>query len=119
MGLDFKPIEINGKGIFDHYLTQDPPQISELTFTNLFMWRHKYNPSWCEEENCLLIILNPDSDIPFGLPPVGKGDKGRALKKLFQYLKTLDSEAFVSRADKDFVDQYVDSKHYDSLKGYR
>ena len=38
MLLDFKPVEIQDKKIFDRYLKEDPPDISELTFTNLFMW---------------------------------------------------------------------------------
>jgi len=33
----FKPIELRDKEIFDRFLKQDPPRVSELTFTNLFI----------------------------------------------------------------------------------
>ena len=59
MALDgFNTLEIQHKEIFHQYFIQDPPQTSELTFTNLFMWRYHYHPIWSETDNCLLIILN-------------------------------------------------------------
>jgi len=45
---NFKPIEIQDKPLFDEFLRKDPPQVSELTFTNLFIWRRQYQPAWFE-----------------------------------------------------------------------
>ena len=33
----FKPIELGDKEVFDLFFKQDPPWVSELTFTNLFI----------------------------------------------------------------------------------
>jgi len=41
---DFKALEIKDKKVFDRFFTEEFSEISELTFTNLFMWRHKYWP---------------------------------------------------------------------------
>jgi len=112
---DFKPIEIQHKETFDHIFLQDPPETSELTFTNLFMWRHKYRPIWLQWEDCLLIILRPEADAPFGLPPVGPGNKSKALESLAEQLKQMTSEVRICRASEDFVEAHVDHDRYESL----
>jgi len=112
---DFKPIEIQDKETFDHIFLQDPPETSELTFTNLFMWRHKYRPIWLQWEDCLLIILRPEGDAPFGLPPVGPGNKSKALESLAEQLKQMTSEVRICRASEDFVEAHVDHDRYESL----
>ena len=79
-----KAIEISDKPIFDKYFKKFPPEISELTFTNLFMWRKHYNFSFLEWKDHLLIFsksfLNskwtrpkvPGSNAIYFLPPIGE-----------------------------------------------
>ena len=112
---DFQPIEIQHKETFDHIFLQDPPETSELTFTNLFMWRHKYRPIWLQWEDCLLIILRPEGDAPFGLPPVGPGNKSKALESLAEQLKQMTPAVRICRASEDFVEAHVDHDRYESL----
>jgi uncharacterized protein len=108
----FKPLEINHKEAFRRYLTEDPPQISELTFTNLFMWKHRYQPLWSERDDCLLIILHNDDMTPFGLQPVGKGDKQRALDAVTAELRNLSSQVRICRVSEDFIHRYLDHDNY-------
>ncbi len=112
---DFKNIEIQHKGIFDRLFSQDPPEISELTFTNLFIWRHKYHTVWLQRGDCLAIVLRPDREAPFGLQPVGPGNKVKALDFLVEQLKKMTSEAKVGRVSEDFVRVCVDHNHYDAF----
>ncbi len=77
-----KSIEITDKKLFDNYFQKYPPVTSELTFTNLFMWRDYYSFKFLEWQNHLLIysteyfkrwkksISNNEKAILF-LPPVG------------------------------------------------
>ena len=78
-----KPIEINDKPLFDAYFKKFPPEISEFTFTNLFIWRKHYNFLFTELNNHLIIFstnfLKKDkksildqSETLFFLPPIGK-----------------------------------------------
>jgi uncharacterized protein len=112
---DFKQIELTDKKVFDDFFAEDPPRTSELTFTNLFMWRYRYQPVWSTHDKCLLIILRPAGEEPFGLPPTGPGNKKEALVRLSQELKEVSSKPRISRVDKDFVDRYVDSDHYEII----
>ena len=92
MSLDLKPVEIKDREIFSRYFKEDPPEISELTFTNLFMWQGLYRPVWTELDDVLLIIFNPEGTAPFGLQPVGPGNKAGALGILLDYLADTDTE---------------------------
>jgi len=78
-----KPIEIIHKALFDEYFQKYPPEISELTFTNLFMWRNYYNFLFIEYEGHLILYsndylknrrkpINPESrDYIYFFPPIG------------------------------------------------
>ncbi len=112
---NFKPIQIEHKEIFDHFLHEDPPHTSELTFTNLFIWRHLYHPSWVQWKSYLLIILQPEGTTPFGLPPIGPGEKIGALEKLCDRLKNITHKVKICRASEEFVKKYVDHDRYSSF----
>lgn len=113
---DFGPIELDHRETMEHFLSQDPPQISELTFTNLFIWRCRYHPIWRLWGDCLLIILQPEEEPPFGLTPVGRGNKRDALSFLFRTLGDLSSEIKVCRADSAFVKTYADSGDFEIIE---
>ena len=112
---DFKPIEIKDKKTFDRFFHLDPPEISEYTFTNLFIWRHRYRPVWCVKDDCLLIIFRPSHKNPYGLPPTGPGDKGKALETLCEELRRISPEGRIRRAGEGFVKQHVDRKRYECV----
>ena len=68
---DFKPISLEDRIIFNSYLDQYQPEISEYTFTNLFMWRNHYTFCWAIYENQLILISTKNSDILYAFPPMG------------------------------------------------
>lgn len=68
---DFLPIRLQDKGIFDQYFKQTPPEISEYTFTNLFMWRHYYGFRWIQIDGQLIIIALKNPEFITVFPPIG------------------------------------------------
>ncbi len=54
--LNFKPISITDKELFDNYFSKYPPEISEYTFTNLYMWRDYYLFYWKVVESQLCLV---------------------------------------------------------------
>jgi hypothetical protein len=72
MGLDFKEIAIGDKGYFDRFLRLDNPEISELTFTNMFMWRNYYKFRYAQVDNMLVLISVPEEGVPFSYAPFGE-----------------------------------------------
>ncbi|MFX1397193.1 MAG: DUF2156 domain-containing protein [Promethearchaeota archaeon] len=77
-----KKITLKDKAIFDLYFKTYPPEISEFTFSNLFIWKNHYEYLYQGWKNHLLIWSNsylkkwkrPISgrDALFFLPPIGK-----------------------------------------------
>ena len=67
------------------------PVISELTFTNLFIWRKYYGFEWSVLDDCLVVVAAaPEYDPVAGawaLPPVGPGPRAEAVRRLFGWLK--------------------------------
>jgi hypothetical protein len=101
----FRSLDLMDRAAVTGLLEKDPPRISELTFTNLFMWRRRYRTVWCAADDCLVVVLTPPGQAPFALPPHGPGDRARALDFCRRVLAPLNPGTVVRRADGDFVDQ--------------
>lgn len=110
---DFRPIDIADRETFTHFLAEDPPETSELTFTNLFMWRHRYRPCWRIWNDCLLIVFEPCEQTCYGLPPVGPGNKSEALDFLIDHLAAFVEAPQVRKVGKTFVERYVNPSVYE------
>ena len=110
---EFKPIEIQDKPMFDEFLRKDSPRISELTYTNLFIWRHHYRPAWLEWKDCILIMFHLQKGPPYGLPPFGPGDKESALDLLSNEIAKQTTDVRICRVGEEFVKNHVDPAKYE------
>jgi uncharacterized protein len=110
---DLKMLEIEDRSTFQAFFAGDPPQASEYTFTNLFMWRKKFNPAWTVVEDCLLIIMNPPGESGYGLFPVGSGNKRKALDILIEILREFQEQARISRVESRMVEHLVDTTRFE------
>ncbi|MHA1474931.1 MAG: DUF2156 domain-containing protein [Promethearchaeota archaeon] len=68
---DFKPITMEDRIIFNTYFDKYQPEISEFTFTNLYMWRNHYQFRWTVHENQLILISTKESNKISAFPPLG------------------------------------------------
>ncbi len=66
--MDFKPIELADKPVFDKAFAQRYYENSWFTFTNLFVWRENYSTAWALHEGSLYVRLQANGLIYF-LPP--------------------------------------------------
>jgi hypothetical protein len=101
--MGFSPLTLADKGQISAALRADPPETSELTFTNLYMWRHHYHPWLKAEAGCVLVIVHIAGQEPFALPPLGAGDQAQALTALFAYLGRLTAQPSLRRVGAGFV----------------
>ncbi|MCX7749241.1 MAG: phosphatidylglycerol lysyltransferase domain-containing protein [Clostridia bacterium] len=72
---EFSDITLRDKVLFDRYLRGYNPRISEMTFTNLFMWRNAYNLRYSEIGGFLCIVSVPKEGEPFAFFPLGAGEE--------------------------------------------
>ena len=110
MNLDAsRPIEIGDKARFDEYLVRYPQEISEFTFTNLFMWRKYYEWNYLEHDGHLILfsrdhfkkhgghVTNTEAMLFF--PPIGP-DPENMIISLFETLDNIE----VHRCPKHVID---------------
>ena len=80
--MDFLPLVFGDKPRIDAALAADPPEISELTFTNLWAWRRKRATAIARDGDGALLILCEEHGRRFFLPPVGATDAAATARRL-------------------------------------
>jgi hypothetical protein len=81
-----KDLTLEDKPLCDQLFNQFPPQISEFTFTNLFIWRQAYQIKISRLQN-FLCLLSEQEGSSFFFPPIGEGDVIECYQSLLQYLR--------------------------------
>lgn len=92
--MEWKEIEISDMDVFQKAFRNINSQASEMSFTNMFMWRKNYNSKFSIINNMLCIISNPRKYKPFAFCPVP--------------LDSFDPEAFEDTVYK--LKEYFDSQ---------
>ncbi len=112
----FKSLELVGKEAINAFLRAEAPQTSELTFTNLFMWRGHYRPLWRVWGEHLLILARPSDQEPFALPPVGPGDLTPACLELCRVLAEAGASPSLQRLGGDLLPRIDQTRFQASLE---
>ena len=117
-----KPIELTDKSLFDEYFSKYPPESSEFTFTNLFMWRNYYNFLFIEYNGHLILysndylknrkqpIIADSNDYIYFFPPIGPSPD-KIIIELFENLGNIE----VHRVPEDICEKLVESDKFSKL----
>ncbi|MBP7551985.1 MAG: DUF2156 domain-containing protein [Spirochaetes bacterium] len=93
--LNFKPIDLSVKENFKRYFYSNKPDISEYTFTNLYVWRNSRKISYAEYQGSLIIRACYNGE-NYLLPPIGKDVKNTYVK-ILEWIKKSENENSVRR----------------------
>jgi hypothetical protein len=96
--MQFKPITLEDKQLFDSYFEKYPPEISELTFTNLFVWQSVKNYEYAIKDNHLIISFK--DKIRKFLQPIGKNPH-----KIIEDIFNKFPKTFFERVDKSIAEK--------------
>jgi uncharacterized protein len=84
---EFKPLGLEDQERIREILWAYQPETSELTFTNLFIWRRHYRTQWSLWRNTILLVGgNGDAGL-FGFPPIGPASRCEATGMLLTFLQ--------------------------------
>ena len=67
----FKPVGLEDQDTFREYFEREPSGVCELNFANIFMWKDSEHPRWTILNGSLCVLVEPDFEPPYFLPPVG------------------------------------------------
>jgi hypothetical protein len=67
----FKPLVLEDQAVFNEYLAGETSGVCELNFANIFIWRESEHPRWTVLDGSLCILVEPEAEAPYFLPPVG------------------------------------------------
>jgi hypothetical protein len=82
-----------------------PLYTSDANFTNMFIWQGFYNFSWTKAFDCLCLLAKPTSGDPFVLPPLGSGDKIKAVDFLLEQM----SAPMLARVPEELANQLTEA----------
>jgi hypothetical protein len=103
---DFKPLGLEDQDHLRSFFRADPPVTSELTFTNLFMWRNSYRFRWTLADGALLLCGETAEGAPFALPPIGGGDLMSTFRLLLESLGKLAPVPEIHRVPEAMAQRY-------------
>lgn len=78
---EFRPLTINDLAVFKRAFRENPPSLSEFTFTNLYAWRRAYKFTFTRLDDFLIVCSGSEKEKRF-LNPVGRGDRKAAIEKV-------------------------------------
>jgi uncharacterized protein len=111
---EFKPLGLEDREILRRLLWDYQPETSELTFTNLFIWKDFYNFSWSLDRGWLLIISDSPDRGSWTLPPIGPSPRREICEKLLQWLgkRTGITNPGVERADSRLMAELAQASRF-------
>ncbi|MBF0524398.1 MAG: DUF2156 domain-containing protein [Deltaproteobacteria bacterium] len=101
----FKPVELGDRDIIHPRLKSYQPQTSELTFTNLFMWRDHYGFQWSVYQDFLLILAGGGPSGRLLFMPIGPSPRKKVTRIILDWLSQEGSPLYarIERADQRLV----------------
>jgi hypothetical protein len=97
---DFKSVGLEDQDIFNEYLDRAPSEVCEMSFANIFMWKDSEHPRWTILNGGLSVLVEPDFEPPYFLPPVGGEDVPETIAVCLTHMPRL------SRVPEEFAARY-------------
>ncbi len=110
---DFKLLALEDRQRVHDLLWRYQPDTSELTFTNLFIWRAHYKVQWSLYEDWLLFLCDDDGEA-YALPPVGPASRLEVTRLLLRWIREAKGVAMprIERADMRLITEIAEAPEF-------
>ncbi len=101
---EFKAIGLEDLGFIKDKIERCPPEASEVSFANTFIWRNFDHPRWTLVNDNLCLFFEPPSEPPYFLQPIGDTRTRETIESCLTCAPRLARipESFVAAFGKDF-----------------
>jgi len=102
---EFRSIQLADRDFIQEILWDYQPQTSELTFTNLFIWRTYYGFRWSMYKDWLMILCSTKTHGLCALQPIGPSPRLEPVRALLEWLndEKRENSPRIERADERMV----------------
>jgi len=104
---EFRPVCLTDREYLEGLLRVLQPELSELTYTNLFMFRHVHDYQLSAMDGGVAILAYSYSGKPYFMPPIDCRDPKKAVDSFFDYLRGMGDEPVIELASQGFVDEHI------------
>lgn len=87
--MEYTKLDLSHKSLLEPFTKQSERWLSDTNFTNMFMWRHSREISFCIFDNQLVIQTQYPLQTPFIFYPLGQGEKKPIINSLIEYYANL------------------------------
>ncbi|WP_297812919.1 phosphatidylglycerol lysyltransferase domain-containing protein [uncultured Helicobacter sp.] len=87
--MHWKPIDIEDKDLLTSFFTSQNILVSDLTFTNLYLWHYARHISWVILNDCLIIKTQYPNENPFIFYPIHKQNDLNSKKQAIMQLQEI------------------------------
>ncbi|MBN1780672.1 DUF2156 domain-containing protein [bacterium] len=103
----FKPLSIDDREIISGHFLAYPTELSDYTYTNMFIWRHYYRVQWSMLDQWLLILYNPMQWGHYFLQPIGPAGRPDLTIHILKWLRDEkdEPEPRVDRGDRAYIEE--------------
>ncbi len=70
---DFKEVGLEDRALFEGLFERFPQTVCEMNFPNILIWKRSEHPRYSFINGDLCVLVSPDFEEPYFLPPVGTG----------------------------------------------
>jgi hypothetical protein len=109
---DFVPVELKDRVLLQTFFKEYKPETSELTFTNLFIWRSHYKFQWSLYKDWLIILSSEGEYGTFAMEPVGPSPRDEVTRMLLEWMgeEKKEENPRIERADERIVSEIEGAK---------
>jgi len=105
---EFRPVDLEDRGHFEPLFFSLGQDVSELNFTNLFMFRKVHDYTVSDLSGNTVVLARSYENEPYFMPPIGDNDIPGALDTMFGYMRENGMEPVIELAWPDFVARHVE-----------
>ena len=111
---NFKPIELKDRDYIQDLIWAYQPDVSELNFTNMYIWWHYYRIRWAILNESIFFLYDVKNEDPYFLTPVGPKTTENAVETALLWLRDqgIDSPS-LKRVDIRLINELKNTSLYD------
>jgi hypothetical protein len=110
----FKPLDLEDRQFIHGLLWNYQSEMSEITFTNLFIWRAHYGFQWSVYKDWFFLICTEIEGGLYAFPPIGPPSRKEAAVTLLEWLRDENriENPRIDRADKRLCSEFNDTQNH-------